>query len=200
MSLIVSLWMLMTALGAQLIGEPSENKLSDLTINIVTLAGRSTYRGTLTIRNEKGMAVYADEAKDKLEIRVPYGSYTVTFKLHLKQTVRQININEPRVFVLLGVPDEDVIFGHPTTPTSITVAIRPSTSCTSNGELWAKLVAVFSGYSVEKKVDGPYALFESVEHGTYLVIILDGEKIRTVQPVATLGKLTSVKLELSSCK
>jgi hypothetical protein len=192
----------------------SEKVESDLTVLLRTTFGEQP-RGTLSVRSATGKIVYSGDAEGKVTIRVPYDEYTATFKTPLfRRVTRQIVVDRPEVLavlaatgeaisperVILGVPSGDVPSGQ----IAVTLSVTPLHSC-SNGLLWARLTGVYSEYFSDRLIkpagEVGVALFEPVERGTYVITVVDGDRIRAVGSVEAIGKLVApIKLVLNSCK
>ena len=93
---------------------------------------------------------------------------------------------------------EHVVLDMPNVSVSIRVA--SAKSCVDSGMLWAKLSGVFSDYAAERQISpAGFVLFEPVEPGTYLVMIVDGQHVRAVQPLKTMGKISVINIALPPC-
>jgi hypothetical protein len=107
-------------------------------------------------------------------------------------------IDKPESFIELAsafVPEG----GNP--PASISIKVDPATSCTADGSLWAKLVGVYSLDEMERRivVPGGYALFEPVAAGSYVLIVVDGLRVRAALPIETTRPLVTATVKLSTC-
>jgi hypothetical protein len=170
-----------------------------LTILVASNVGGPVRTGSLSV-TRNGRQVYSAEIKSGAMVRLPYGDYTVDFKAFgWKPVHKQIKVEKPEGLIVLGAIGEDLMEIRDV-PVAITLKVSPSTSCSADSEMWAKLVGVFSDYSTQEKV-GPYGitLFDSIDAGTYVVMIVDGKRVRAVQAVTTKSRVTVVPLTLLEC-
>ncbi len=173
-----------------------------LFIRIVSLTGSSLPPGKLSVRTSNGTIAYEAEVKGGARMRLPPGDYVVAFESRFLKTVqRAIKMDMKDTFVVLATDMDDVVLDVPNPPVSITIAVRPPAPCTPSDYMWLRLVATFSGYSTERKITASgFALFEPVDVGSYVAIVIDGKEVRAVQPLVTKGPLTSVDIPLPPCK
>jgi hypothetical protein len=174
------------------------NLQGTLTINLTDTRGLKLPRGKLSIKSNEGSIVYAAEVGGQAVIRLPYGRYTITFEADwFRPARRDVVVDGPECFVELAatfVPEGG------SAPGSISIKVDPATSCASEGSLWAKLIGVYSQEVAERHVGSAgFALFEPVESGTYVVIVVDGQKIRAAFPVAMTIPNTVATIVLSPC-
>ncbi len=188
-----------------LVGVPSAasaqtaNEQGALTINLTDTRGLKVASGTLTIKSKQGKVIYSATTEGPALVQLPYGRYSVEFENAWSPHVsREVVIDKPESFIELAstfVPEG----GNPLV--SISIKVDPVTSCTADGSLWAKLVGVYSLDEMEQRVTVPggYALFEPVRGGSYVLMIVDGTKLRAILPVETTRQLMAVTARLSPC-
>jgi hypothetical protein len=103
--------------------------------------------------------------------------------------------------MVLGSGMARIVLDAPNDPVSVSLRVQNPATCTRGGFLWAKLTGLFSDYSAERKISTHgFALFEPVEVATYIVMVIDGEQVRALQPVKTWGQVTNVDISLTPCK
>ena len=173
-----------------------------LTIQLVSTYGRKLSGGNLSIHSETGTLVFSTAIQSQTIVKVPYGGYVVTFKSEfLKSVSRRVQVDRPDVFVVLATNMAEIVLDGRNEPVSVSIRAVPPSSCIPGGFLWAKLIGVYSDYATERPLGSAgYALFEPLEVGTYIIIVIDGREIRALQPVETRGPITVVNLALSACK
>jgi hypothetical protein len=177
----------------------AEHEQGALTINLTDRSGLKVSRGSLSIKSSEGRIVYTAAAEGQVVVHLPHGRYTVEFENEWSPVVRRdVVIDKQDCFVELAstfVPEGGNQAG------SISIKVDPSTSCTVNGSLWAKLVGVYSQDAMERRISPVgYALFEPVEGGSYVVIVIDGSKVRATVPIITTRPITTATLTLSPCE
>ena len=171
-----------------------------LTINLTDTNGLKVSPGSLAIKSSQGKVVFSTTTEGPVLVHLPYGRYSVQFDNAWSPRVsRDVVIDKPDSFVELAstfVPEG----GNP--PISISIKVDPAVSCTTDGSLWAKLVGVYSQDEMERRVvvPGGYALFEPLKSGSYVLIIVDGAKVRAALPIETTRLLTRVTASLSACQ
>lgn len=170
-----------------------------LTISLNDTSGLKVAPGSLTIKSGQGTVVYSATTEGPVVVHLPYGRYSVEFENAWSPLVsRQVVIDKPDSFVELAptfVPEGGGL------RVSISIKVDPATSCTAGGMLWAKLVGVHSQEEMERRIvlPGGYALFEPLGIGSYVLIVVDGSKVRATVPIETTGKLTTAAVKLSGC-
>jgi hypothetical protein len=194
-----SLFVLIVMSAAVSVCGQSENQQGVLTINLTDTRGLQVSRGSLSIKSSQGKVVYATAAEGQAIVHLPYGRYSVEFKNEWSPPARRdVVIDKPECFLELAstfVPEGG------NKPGSISIKVDPATSCTADGSLWTKLVGVYSQDVLERRIGpGGYALFEPVEGGSYVVIVVDGSKVRAALPVATTRQITTATIALSGCE
>jgi hypothetical protein len=169
-----------------------------LRINLTDTSGLKVSSGSLSIKSGEGKVVYSATA-DGPVVQLPYGRYSVEFENPWSPRVsRDVVIDKPESFIELAstfVPEGG------NTPVSISIKVDPAGSCTGEGSLWAKLVGVYSLDEMERRVvvPGGYALFEPVAAGSYVLIVVDGSKVRATLPIETTRPLVTAAVRLSAC-
>lgn len=177
----------------------AETETGTLTVNLSDTQGKGIPGGRLIITSSQGRTVYSENVIGSLTVRLPYGHYSVKFNSDWYTVVTgDVAIDKPQCFLELAstfVPEGG------NTPKSVSIKVSPTASCTGDGVLWAKLVGVYSPKVMERSVgNGGYALFEPLEEGVYVVIIVDGANVRATLPLATKGLVTVVNIKLSPCE
>jgi hypothetical protein len=185
---------------ATILGQETKTGEAALTVNLIDTFGSKVSRGTLSIKSSEGGVVYSAEAQDQVVVHLPYGRYTMEFRANWYQTARrEVLIDSPESFTVLAAifvaPEENY------TPGSISIKVDPAKTCGAEGSLWAKLVGVYTRDVLERHISpGGYALFEPVDRGVYVAIIVDGSKVRGTLPITTKGRITTATLNLSPCQ
>jgi hypothetical protein len=139
--------------------------------------------------------------KDEAVVDLAYGDYTVSFtSKFLADAHRKVTVDRQDCFVVLATDMDEVVLDVPHEPVSVSVRVQPPDSCAPAGLLWTKLVGVYSTYLGERRVaPGGFALFEPVQPGSYVVMVVDGQKVRAMQTVKTFGSVTVVNIPLGHC-
>jgi hypothetical protein len=183
-------------------GQPEVTKYGSLVVHITSLSGDPLPAGKLSIHSKAGTLLYSAGAKDQTSTRLPYGNYVVSFDSEFLRPVRrEVKIDRPDCFLVLATDMDSIVLDISHDPVSVSVRIRPPDSCTLGGVLWVKLVGVFSDLVTERRIGpGGFALFEPVDPGAYVAIIVDGQRIRAVQSLSTWGPVTTVEIPLKVCK
>jgi hypothetical protein len=115
---------------------------------------------------------------------------------------RELTIDQPEALFVLSEPFNNFVSDLTSPqPFAISIKVQPVKPCAPGGSLWAKLVGVYSTYSSERKI-GPngFALFDAIDDGQYLLMIVDGTQIRATQLVKTDRKVTTVSITPQDCK
>jgi hypothetical protein len=192
------------ALGTLVHGQSAESAEGTLNIRIVSSLGATVRVGRLSIY-ANGTRAYSADVAGETTVRLPYGQYSVDFSsIAWKPVHRQVKVDKPEVLVILGTTREEFPGFLPEMrmePLIISLRVSPAIACSQGLALWAKLVGVFSDYSAEREI-GPlgFTKFDPVDDGTYVVMIVDGERVRSVQSVTTTAKVSVVNLALPECK
>jgi hypothetical protein len=198
--------LLKSVLGLSVLGatttaftQTAEPEKGTLTVNLTDTRGLKVSPGNLSIKSTQGKVVYSATADGQVIVHLAYGRYSVEFENAWSPRVsRDVVIDKPDSFVELAstfVPEGGNL------PASISIKVDPATSCTADGSLWAKLVGVYSRDEMERRivVPGGYALFEPVAGGSYVLIVVDGPKVRATLPIETTRQLASATIRLSGC-
>jgi hypothetical protein len=173
-----------------------------LTVDITDTFGSRVPSGMLSVRSTGGEVVYTAEVQSQAVVHLAYGRYTIEFRSNWYQPARRdVVINSAESFAELGavfVAQEENY-----TPGSISIKVDPAKSCSAKGgaSLWAKLVGVYTRYAEERHISPRgHALFEPVDRGKYLVIVIDGSRVRAALPVVTKGQVTVANVSLPPCE
>jgi hypothetical protein len=158
--------------------------------------------GYLTVRSADAIILeHRPVDRRAVTLSVPYGKYTVTFEGGtVRPRTREMVVDRSEVLLVLGTRVSDVV-GHfaDSVPTGISIRVNPSRKC-SQGPIWAKVIGVFSDYSAERTVNSyGYALFEPVEPGQYMVLVMEGPQVRAKQLVTVVGKTLTAEVQLDEC-
>lgn len=182
-------------------GQSEGVKQGALTVYIVSTNGGELPAGRLGIESTRGRSVYSSPITGQITTRLPYGDYVASFRSEfLKPVRREVTIDQEDTFLVLATNMEGFVLDIPHDAVSISVRAQPSGVCTPGGFLWAKLTGVFSDYTAERKISpGGYVLFEPVEVGTYVVMVVDGQTVRATQALKTWGQVTTVNVALPDC-
>lgn len=175
-----------------------------LTVALRDSLGLQMPGGKLLIRNGEGKSIFSEVAQDTATVRLPYGRYTVSFETpFFQRVVREIDISRPEPFLVLGAEMDRFVLDGKNDPVAVSVSVTPSSSCRPDGLVWAKIIGVFSTNSFEQRIKPAgsvgVALFEPMEVGTYLIVVIDGSIVRATTFIETKKPLTVVSLSLSPC-
>jgi hypothetical protein len=183
-------------------GQSDDGRHGTLHVYLVSHLGGKLSTGTLSIRSKEGALLYTTNARGEVRTRLPYGDYIVSFMSEFLQPVsRAVTVESPDCFMVLASGMARIVLDGRNDPVSVSLKVQNPSGCTTGGFLWAKLTGVFSDYSTERKVSTHgFALFEPVEVGAYVVMVIDGEQVRALQPVKTWGQVTNVEISLTPCK
>jgi hypothetical protein len=173
-----------------------------LTVDITDTFGSRVPPGMLSVRSAGGEIVSSAEVQSQAVVRLAYGRYTIEFRSNWYQPARRdVVINSAESFAELGAvfvaPEENYA------PGSISVKVDPANSCSAKGgaSLRAKLVGVYTQYTEERHISPRgFALFEPVDRGTYLVIVVEGSKVRAARPVVAKGQVTVATVSIPPCE
>jgi len=190
--------------NGQIRGQTDAGGTAEVTVLLRDYYGHSLPRGKITVRTSVGALVYSEEAQDAIRVRLPYGHYKLFFEGMLYEPAsREFTVREPEQLVVLAAHPERFILDAPNEPISITVKVYPVGGCSISGAIWLRLVGTFSDYAAERfvKPSGEIgvALFESVQAGSYVLMIVEGEKVRAVQAIDAKKMLTDVDIHLAGC-
>jgi hypothetical protein len=190
------------AVSVSSFGQKDPPQSSSVTFEFVDNRGGAPLSGRFVIDSSNGR-VYDAKVTQEVTVRLPYGKYLILYEDAIYSPVsREVKVDQPEAFFVVSEPlnnfVSDVTDG---TPSAISVRVQPIKTCSPGGALWAKLVGVYSVYSAERKI-GPngFALFDGIDDGQYLLMIVDGTQIRATQPVRTDRKVTTVSVTPQDCK
>jgi hypothetical protein len=183
-------------------GQSGGRKDATLTVRIVSRFGGAMPGGRLSIRSRNGVFAYEAGVKSEISVSLPYGEYLVSFRGDFLAPVeRGVTVDRPECFTVLATDMDRVVLDVKHDSVSISVRVQPATSCAGGGLLWAKLAGVFSDDSSERRIGSAgFALFDPVEAGTYVLVIVDGPEVRAAQVVVTSGPTTVANVALAPCK
>jgi hypothetical protein len=186
-----------------LFGQANEDFQGQLIVRIVSPFGGKMPKGRLLVKSTKTSQInLVQDIEDETTINLPYGEYNVSFETKFVRNVqRNVTLDKARYFLVLAADLDETILDVKEEPVSISFRIHPNSSCGAGEQLWAKLLGAFTDQALENKVEsGGYALFEPLEVGTYVAMVIDGEQIRGLQTVRTRGPVTIVDMSLTPCK
>ena len=180
----------------------------DLSMASLTLLFRDTLGnpvppGVLTVLPVEGAAIYSGSVSSGANIHLPPGRYTFIFKTKFFQdSKREVTIDGQDVLITMTVRSDDYVLDMPMNkPVSVSFKITNAKSCSAADMLTAKMTAVFSDTTYERRLmPGGYLLFEPVEVGTYILVVLDGKEVRALRAITTNGPLTTGELSLAACR
>jgi hypothetical protein len=195
-------------LGSVVCAQPAVQREGTLTICLVNPFGKRLPPGRLSVTSG-GLSRYSADVDGVATVKLPYGTYTVTFEASWIEPARRVvEVDSAARFVVLTsqmeeleAPPKSDPLGVPRDTISVSLRARPERSCKDGGILWAKLVGAFTDQVLERRVDSyGYALFEPLVAGTYVLMVLDGDRVRTLQTVTTTRRLTVLQVPLSGCE
>lgn len=191
----VLLVLLVTTTAATVLAQAAHQE-GAVTISLTYINGQKA-SGRLSIKSSENRVVYSGEAEGRVTIHLPFGIYHLEFESAWSPRVsRDMVVDKLDSFIELAstfVPEGG------SQPAAISVKVDPAKSCTPDGALWAKLVGVYSTDTMERAISpGGYALFEPVE-GSYVLIVIDGPRVRATLPVETTRQITTVTVGLPPC-
>lgn len=183
-------------------GQTEPPKSSSVTFEFVSNRGGAPLSGRFVIDSSNGR-VYDAKVTQEVTVRLPYGKYLVLYEDSIYSPVsREVRVDQPEAFFVLSEPLNNFVSDEADgKPSAISVRVQPIQTCSPGGALWAKLVGVYSAYSAERKI-GPngFALFDAIDDGQYLLMIVDGAEVRATQLVKTDRKITTVSVTPQECK
>lgn len=191
----------LVTLAVQGISRSDDTQIGRLTIYVSSTLGSPLPAGRLSISADSRKVLSISGMLAERTVTLPFGEYQVTFETEfLKPVRRSVTVDSLETFLVLATNMADTVLDVESKPVGISLKIQPNTSCRPGGFLWARLVGVFSDYISERKIEPfGFALFEPLEVGQYVVIVVDGKTVRAIKPVDTSGPVTVVNLELPPC-
>lgn len=191
--------LLLLGLLPQLVPLATTDENAKVTLWVKYLDGRVIKDGRVRIRSDKGQVILDKVIDNSAEVKLPYGRYEVTLNSFFTyETTRTIVVGKPEVLVILAGSTR--LEDTPKWKTSVLVETTPSKKCHSD-VFWVKLVSTYSDYSAEQVLSlWGNALFEQIEYGAYIAIVIDGTEIRGAKAFSTRGPETKIRVELSPCQ
>jgi hypothetical protein len=155
----------------------TDTRRSDVTFEFVFNRGEMQLKGTLNIYSSEGKNVFSKPVENQVQVSLPYGAYKLYYQdgAFLPIT-REIVIDQPEHIIVLSEPLQSYVShaGRPE-PDTMSVRVQAVKSCAPDGPVWAKLVGVYSQYEALRKIGANgSALFENIDDGLYVVMIVDG--------------------------
>jgi hypothetical protein len=180
-----------------------QNQTTDhgrLSIKLLDYSGREV-SATLSIASADTRVIFQQNVKGGATTDVPYGSYLISLSDDfLLPAKREVNVDHPETFVTLVTRINEFNDLGLGAPTSVSIRLQPAKSCSADGYIWVKMVGVYADFSAERKVSpGGFALFEPIYYGQYLLLVLDGGRVRTTQILDPKGKVTTIDIRLPDC-
>lgn len=181
------------------------HKEGRLTVYLTTAFGGEISGGQLSIKDDGGALVYSHDmydVKGLATVTLPYGTYSVSYNGPLwLPAQRNVVVDQSVCFLVLALPWGGMELGMPQEPTAISLKVRPQGSCTAGGVLWAKLVDTRSDYARERRIEwNGGALFDSLDYGDYVVVVVDGKQVRGLQHISPTGPVSLLEIALSGCE
>ena len=170
--------------------------------------GETAALGPLAVRliiDSDNGRIYDAPVEGEVVLHLPYGKYPILYSSRAFEPVsRSIVVNRPEQLVVLplalshfvGLADGKDVGPD---PVAIHAKVQPVTSCLAGRPLWAKIVGVYSDYIEVRKIqpDGS-VLFDGLDDGLYVFMVLDGNRLRSTQTVTAVGKVT-LDIKLQDC-
>lgn len=193
--------LLLNTLTLLLLGQAALSQTATLTVMLRTPSGTAAPPGQLRVRSIVGETIYNGALADRATMTAPFGQYTITFRSDFTTPIdRNVKIDRPEMLVVLAADLAETVMDVTNPLVALTAAVEPTTNCGSNEVRWAKLVGVFSDYTAETFIDRQgFALFDNIQPGTYVLVVIDGRHPRAAVPIQTSGRVTKVTVRLSSC-
>lgn len=189
------------AFSEKTLGQDQQTDHSSLSVKLLDYSGEQV-SGTLSITSVGApRIVFQQSVKGGITTSVPYGRYLITFSDDfLLPMKREVKVDRPETFVTLVTRTNefnDLGLGK---PTSVSIRLQPAKACSTDGYLWAKMVGVYADYSAERKVSpAGFALFEPIYYGQYLLMVIDGGRVRATQMIEPTGPITMIDIRLPVC-
>ena len=199
----ISLTVTMLAMSLSLAGQSEPPKVSVVTFEFVASTGEEPLSGRFILDSSNGR-VHDGKVTGELTLRLPYGKYLALYQGDFFSPVsREVTVDQPEVLFVLSEPLRNFagIDMPPLEPLAISVRVQPAKPCAPGTSLWVKLIGVYSTYSAERKI-GPngFALFDTIDDGPYVLMIVDGTQVRALQVVKADRKVTTVSITPQDCK
>lgn len=191
------------AMSACLAGQSEPPKVSAVTFVFVASFGGEPLSGRFVLDSSNGR-LHDGKVTGELTLSPPYGKYLALYQDAIYSPVsREVIVDQPEALFVLTEPRKNVagIDSPPLDPFAFSIRVQPVKPCAPGTSLWAKLVGVYSTYSAERKVgSNGFALFDGIDDGSYVLMILDGAQTRAIQLVKTDRKITTVSITPQDCK
>jgi hypothetical protein len=208
------------AASGWLYAQPAPPQYGDVTFELVGNGG-GPGGGTLEICSVDGGKIYERQVDREAAFHLEYGKHLVQYTAPSSAGVlRYITVDQPKSFVVIPWRLENFIYdGPPAEPWTLQISVKSVNSCATGGSLWAKLVGVYSDYSAVRVIEhepvtrdrldnldrviesNGVVTFDSLDHGFYLLMILDAEHIRATRTITdSLGKPARVNITLPDCE
>ena len=191
------------AMSANLAAQADQPKISVVTFEFVASIGGEPLSGRFVLDSSNGR-LHDRKVTGELTLSLPYGKYLALYQDNFFSPVsREVVVDQPEALFVLSEPLQNFsgIDTPPLDPFAVSIRVQPVKPCAPGTSLWAKLVGVYSIYSAERKI-GPngFALFDGIDDGSYVLMILDGTQTRAIQLVKTDRKVTTVSITPQDCK
>jgi hypothetical protein len=191
------------AMSASLAGQSEPPKVSVVTFEFVASIGGEPLSGRFVLDSSNGR-IHDGKVTGELTLSLPYGKYLALYQDNFFAPIsREVIVDRPEALFVLSEPLKNFtgIDTPPSDPFAISVRVQPAKPCAPGTSLWVELVGVYSTYSAERKI-GPngFALFDAIDDGSYVLMILDGTQTRATQLVKTDRKVTTVSITPQDCK
>jgi hypothetical protein len=189
------------AMSANLAAQAEQPKTSVVTFEFVASIGQPL-SGRFVLDSSNGR-LHDGKVTGELTLSLPYGKYLALYEGNGFSAVsREVIIDQPEALFVLTEPLRNFVSDTSSPhPSAISVRVRPVKPCAPGTSLWAKLVGVYSTYSAERKI-GPngFALFDEIDDGPYVLMIVDETQTRAIQLVKADRKVTTVSITPQDCK
>lgn len=193
--MLVAVWMLASAENAS-----CQEMKGILNVKLTNFGGVQLPTGRLSIRSNKGEVLYSESVSGSARVELPYGEYTVSFEAEfIQKAERRVSVDHRDGFLVLASEMTSVVLDVPSSPVAITVRASSPDACKAGDMMWAKLIGVFRDYTVERPLKSGMTLFDPIAPGDYVLLILDGERVRSMKVIRTSGPLTSSNPVLDDC-
>ena len=178
--------------------QADERAVSAVRLLLVSRGGDAVPAGRLTIRSDQGDVFYSATPKGEANVQLPYGRYRVSFSHEMMLPAeRDIEVKAKQTLVVLPV---DFILMHVDLPRGALAVRLRGPSCVAASPVWARLVGVFSDVSSVSEVKFGQALFEDIDPGAYVAIVVSGKAALSATPVTVAGKHTVLEVSWPGCQ